>query len=142
MTKARVDTIESEWVYTGPDFARNHPMARRLGAVWLIVLWVAFQLAGAAMGFVDMLGRLFSGQGAVFALLAGLLFLLILNNLLALFGLLTRNTVAWYPVWVSLFSGIVLSGPLMIYWASGTRPNLLYRHRFGRLIWPEKQMPT
>ncbi len=142
MSRAEQGIIESEWVYTGPAFARSHPIAQHLGAVWLVVLWVALQLVGASNMLVEMIGRTLDGQGFWTALLVLLLFILIMNNFLALWGLMTRNTVAWYPVWVSLICGVLLVSPLMIYWASGQRPNLIYRHRFGRLVWPAQDAPS
>ncbi|MBA4491374.1 hypothetical protein [Paracoccus sp. S1E-3] len=136
MTRLPADTIEAEWVYTGPDFARAHPLARRLGAVWLIVLWVGLQLVVACFSLVDLVGRLIGAFSVIYVFAAIFLLLLILNDLLALFGLVTRNTVAWYPVWVSLICGALFTIPLMFYWADGLRPNLIYRHRFGRLVHP------
>lgn len=134
--------IESEWVYTGPAFARSHPIAQHLGAVWLVVAWVALQFVIVVAGAVEALSHLSAGHGLAFGLLALLLFVLALNNLLALFGLVTRNTVAWYPVWLSLICGVLLTIPLMFYWGGGLRPNLIYRHRFGRLVWPATTSPT
>jgi len=140
MSRAEQGIIESEWVYTGPAFARSHPIAQHLGAVWLVVLWVALQLVSAGFALVGFARRMFDGQGFWTALLVLLLFILILNNFLVLWGLMTRNTVAWYPVWVSLIC--CLAVPLMIYWASGQRPNLIYRHRFGRLVWSQHGAPS
>ncbi len=141
MTRQPTEIIESEWVYTGPAFARSHPMSRRLGLIWLVVAWVALQLVSAVKVLFDLTGRLLDGGGVLMWLLAAFLVVLILNDLLALFGLLTRNTVAWYPTWVSLICGAVFTFPLMIYWATGQRPNLIYRHRFGRLIFPASAVP-
>lgn len=136
MNRTGRDIIEDEWVYTGPGFALSHPLAQRLGAVWLVVTWLILQAACAALLLADVV---LNGTGGMLILpLMLFLALLILNSGCAALLLIGRHPLAWYPVWLSLVLGFPLTLPLVMYWADGARPNLIYRHRFGRLVWPKE----
>lgn len=132
---------EWEWVYTGPDFARAHPLHKILGGHVLVA------------GFVCVVGYLrfglgwavlFGPAGGVWAkgwlgavavgLLVVLLIVLTLMCILTVVLLLRRSTGAWHLTWLFLVLGLPWSIPLMFYWAEGRRPNLIYRHRFERLV--------
>lgn len=121
--------IESEWVDTGAEFALSHPVAQHLGAVWLVVAWVAIHAVLACWQMVEMFRY---GGNALFVV--PLLVLLVLNDIVALLTLIARHPLASRSVWICLIMTFPLSIPLMFYWADGVRPNLIYRHRFGRLV--------
>ena len=127
----RNDIIESEWVYTGAGFALSHPVAQHLGAVWLVVLWVALHAGLCVLGLLsaDLLG----------GLQLSLLVFLLLSDIFAILTLIGRHPLARYPVWICLIFSFPFSLPLVMYWADGLRPNLIYRHRFSRLVFPESE---
>lgn len=132
------EVLGEKWVYTGAAFALNHPLSQRLGAVWFVVAWLAM-LAVVWVTAVFMLpwDRLnpvtFTDY---FMLSAGLLmgFLLFLNDLLGILALIGRHPIARWCVWLSLITSFPLSIPLMFYWADGVKPNLIYAHRFEKLV--------
>lgn len=132
--EVRGGIIESEWVYTGAAFALNHPISQHLGAVWLVVIWVALH---AGLGVLGVINLTMAGLGPFTMLFALLLVLLVLNDLFAILTLIGRHPLAWYPVWLCLICTFPLSLPLIMYWSDGARPNLIYRHRFGRLVFPD-----
>ncbi|MBK4215834.1 hypothetical protein JJJ17_07850 [Paracoccus caeni] len=125
------DIVGWEWVRTGPNFALGHPRSRSFGAIWFIIGFVALQGLVAIIGLV----ALFSAVPDIWVLLRMVLFVLLLvNNIIGLVALIGRHPLAWTTVWISLAMGFPLTLPLVMYWADGTRPNLIYRHRFERLI--------
>ena len=115
---------ESEWVWTGPEFARSHPLAQRLGWIWGIVGIVAAHAVGLAVALwqVDMPGW----QTILAAVMLAL-------SSFTLFALVRRHPAAWPLVWLHLISLVPFSAPLMLFWADSPRVNLIYRHRFERL---------
>ena len=134
--KDRQDIIESEWVYTGAGFALGHPVAQHLGAIWFIVVWSALQMGAALLVAYE----LFAFGSGFFSLLGGVLLMgLAINNVFAIPMLIGRHPWADIPVWISLILGFPLTLPLVMYWADGARPNLIYRHRFGRLAMPKSE---
>lgn len=127
--------IETEWVPTGAGFALGHPLAQHLGAIWLVVAWLTLQTVAAVLWLADIV---LNGRSTVLIMVWVLfLILLILNNGFAALTVIGRHPLAWHPVWISLILGVPLTLPLVMYWADGLRPNLIYRHRFGRLVRPE-----
>ncbi|MBM7067775.1 hypothetical protein [Actibacterium sp. 188UL27-1] len=116
-------TIGWEWVYVGPEFARSHPAAARFGAVWLVIAWVALLAAGYTLAAVaDDFWR-FGWTWWIAAMFAELTFV----------ALLLRWPVAYGMTLILLGVSLPFSFPLLIYWADGVRPNLVYRWRFERL---------
>lgn len=128
--------LEAEWVYTGANFALSHPLSQRLGAVWFVIGWLVLHLGLCVWSIVglqqtpDVAGHLFGTLG----LLLVLLVLLALIDMIGLAGLLGRHPVAWLPVWIILILTFPASLPLVIYWADGVKPNLIYAHRFEKLV--------
>ena len=114
---------EWEWVHVGRDFALTHPLGHVGGAMWFVLV---FALAHAGL----------AAYQALFV--SPWTWLFFVFDLLVVAALLKRWRVAWPLVWVQLLSSIPLSLPLIVYWADGTRPNLIYRHRFERLV-PEME---
>lgn len=116
---------EWEWVYVGRDAALSHPLAAHLGGARIVamgslaqaIIWVGSALAFATLWWHWALL-------AFGAALVGLTLTLVW----------TRHPAAWGLVWFHLVLGMPLSFPLMFYWADGVRPNLIYRHRFERLV--------
>ena len=129
------DVIENEWVDTGAEFALNHPLAQSLGAIWLIVAWLALHAALACWQMVEMFR-----YGGYALLVVPLLVLLVLNDIVAVLAVIGRHPLASRCVWICLLVTFPISIPLRVYWAEGVRPNLIYRHRFGRLVreWQEQ----
>lgn len=121
------DMVEWEWVHTGRAFARSHPKGRFGGGLYLVGLFV----------FCHGLGNLY------FVVMGGniLLFIIIILDFLSLLALLRRWPAAWILVWGILIMSFPVSLPLMIYWADGMRPNLIYRLRFERLVRPKPESP-
>ena len=134
--KDRQDIIESEWVYTGAGFALSHPVAQHLGAIWFIVVWSALQMGAALLVAYEV----FAFGSGFFSFLGGVLLMgLAISNVLAILTLIGHHPWADIPVWISLILGFPLTLPLVMYWADGARPNLIYRHRFGRLAMPKSE---
>ncbi|MDO5621986.1 MAG: hypothetical protein Q4G24_11000 [Paracoccus sp. (in: a-proteobacteria)] len=125
--------IERQWVPTGADFALSHPLAQRLGSLWLLVGWCALVGLACLMASIWLIGfsDLPAGWLMAVVMLNGLLFLM---ALFAIVFLILRRPQAIVPVWIVLILTLPFSVPLMAYWANGTRPNLVYRHRFARLV--------
>ena len=128
--------LVEKWVYTGADFALSHPISQRLGAIWFVVIWMVLHLALCLVGVAWVFGM--SGPLESYLWLRGLLLvlfvLLTLNDALGLLGLVGRHPIARPCVWLSLILGFPLSLPLVVYWADGVRPNLIYAHRFETLV--------
>lgn len=126
-----------EWVQTGPDFALGHPLAQRFGAIWFVIAFIALHAVALVASAIWQI--LTAGPGWIAILWTILMLILICNDILALAGLLGRHPIAWPTVWIALILSFPLSLPLVVYWADGTRPNLIYRHRFERLVWPDRK---
>lgn len=129
-------TIEWEWVHVGRGFAVAHPLSARLGAVWWVVAWIAAQPALLGHVLVTVAGGAVHGVSAATGIATLLVGLQAVLSVLTLIALVLRAPVAWGLVWLNLFLTLPLSVPLMVYWADGVRPNLIYRHRFERLRRP------
>jgi hypothetical protein len=119
---------EWEWVYTGADFARSHPLSQRLGGVRVVAAFIVMHWAGLVA--LDVARGAGPESWAALALYSVLVAVVLL-------ALVRRHPAAWPLVWFPLALGFPLSLPLIVYWADGTRPNLIYRHRFERLV-PER----
>ncbi|MDO5604105.1 MAG: hypothetical protein Q4G25_02980 [Paracoccus sp. (in: a-proteobacteria)] len=139
--------IERQWVPTGAGFALSHPLAQTLGPVWLLVGWCG--LAGlAALGWnlwiLLHLGQIWQ-SGAMFFTVAliglALNLTLFLAAALAVPFLVLRRPQAVVPVWIALILTLPFSIPMMMWWADGVRPNLIYRHRFARLVEVDYAVP-
>ena len=113
--------LEWEWVHTGRAFALDHPMGRVRGWMLAVVAFVAAHLA------LCIYAGLFANT---------LVLPVALIDLVALIALLKRAPVAWPLVWVPIVLSFPVSLPILFYWVEGTRPNLIYRHRFERLVRP------
>ena len=124
--RRRGKTIEWEWVHTGRAFARTHPLGTSRGGLWLVLAFVALHGMAAAYAGLHVSAVLY-----VFCLL----------DAVALMLLWRRHLAAWPLTWIVLVQSFPVSLPLMIYWADGTRPNLVYRHRFERLVRPQEPLP-
>ena len=144
------EIIESQWVYVDPTFALTHPSTQSLGAIWFVIGWIALHLT-LALWFLVEIAALWLGVMDRGFLLAGpvdgglwlLVFVTLMAafavvDILALIGLLGRHPLARIPVWITLVLTFPLSLPLVVYWADGVKPNLLYAHRFERMVDPEK----
>ncbi len=116
---------EWAWVRTGAEFAVNHPMARLRGGLLLIVGYVIAQ-----WGFVLVNAILSEGYWLTWAVF-GVFSILSVTTIYAL-GAFRPG--ARQLVWLHLFLGFPISLPLMVYWADGVRPNLIYARRFERLV--------
>ncbi len=116
-------TREWEWVYTGRAFALSHPLSSIPVGVWLTLAFLVLVFAwDAYVTFSD---------GADHIPLA--LHALVLAAAAA--TILRRHPAAYPLVFVMLIVfGLPLSIPFIVYWADGVRPNLIYRHRFERLL--------
>ncbi len=123
-------TRESEWVHTGREFARSHPLGRFGGGVWFVWGFAALHMVLVLWELWALLAQGHPVQALPFC------FLLLLD--LAVLTLLPlRAPIASSMVWVVLVLSFPFSLPLLFYWADGQRPNLIYRHRFARPV-PEK----
>jgi len=112
-------TIEWEWVHTGPEFARSHPLGRLRGGMFLVIAYVILHLVlVVALAILE--------DRAYFALVG--------FDILTLGALLAKKTVAYPLVWILAIFSLPASIFLVWYWADGVRPNLIYRHRFERLV--------
>ncbi len=121
---------EWEWVYTGREFALGHPMSRLGVSIYLTAGFVLLQWGlGARAVYLMPESALSWTVFAIFTLLTPL----------TLVSLFKRSPAAWVLVWIHLICSFPLSLPLVFYWADGVRPNLIYRHRFERLV-PLKTM--
>ncbi len=120
---------EWEWVYVGRSFARAHDLHRLSPMIWLVGLGVSacMTLIWMRLYFAPASPHLLVWVGAIgfYAL--------------TLMALLRLWPVAYPMVSFALVPAIPFSLPLMVYWADGVRPNLIYRHRFERLIPKETQ---
>ncbi|MDO5643023.1 MAG: hypothetical protein Q4G26_11665 [Paracoccus sp. (in: a-proteobacteria)] len=126
--------ITEQWVPVDPGFARAHPLGRHLGGVWLVVIWVglhAFGVIWALVGHVLVQSSWAVGLHLLFGIL--LVLLLVIDGF-ALLALLARHPLARVLVWVVLILSFPLSIPLIFYWADGVKPNLIYAHRFERMV--------
>ncbi len=121
---------EWEWVYTGRDFALSHPLARRLGGIIWVVAFIIGQWMFALYTLVQIGAPVW--PWLVFAFYS-------LLPLLTVIALFRRHPIAWPLVWWGLLMGLPFSLPLIVYWADGVRPNLIYRHRFERLVTPGEE---
>lgn len=116
--------VEWEWVHVGRDFAQTHPLGQLRGWMLAVIAFVA--LHAAFMAYVAVF------TGTPFA------FIVTVIDGLAIATMLRKSPLAWPLVWISLIAAFPFSLPLMFYWADGVRPNLIYRHRFERLVPPQK----
>jgi hypothetical protein len=112
---------EWEWVYTGRQFIWQHPGYRISGGIALTGLVLI--LSVAVWWFIALqTGHPSSWPWALTAL-----------NAFTLLAMVMRWPFAYPLVFICLLPLFPLSAPIMVYWADGTRPNLIYRHRFERL---------
>ncbi|MFD1880937.1 hypothetical protein [Paracoccus pacificus] len=126
--------IEEEWVDTGPEFALSHPLSQSLGGIWWIIAWCVLTVLASAyfLAIIVLDILLFGNLNWLSLLLLPLNLLTLIVGLAAIPCLFLRNPMASALVWIVLV--LTLMVPLMFYWNSGTRPNLIYRHRFSRLM--------
>ncbi|PIE18368.1 MAG: hypothetical protein CSA65_05535 [Proteobacteria bacterium] len=122
----RRQIIDWEWVYTGAEFARRHAPQRLPVGVWLTLVCLF-----AAALLMALSGRPLGLRIVTCAVL-----------LAPVLPMLKRHPAA-YPLMLlalgtALFLGPVLVLPMLVplafYWADGVWPNLIYRHRFERLV--------
>ena len=113
-------TREWVFVYTGRAFARQHAKFALSRGIWLTTLVVA--LIPFAWWHV-------AGDRPVSHLVWGGWF-----YWLMILALLMRWPFAYPLRFMCLATGLPFTAPLMVYWADGERPNLIYRHRYERLI--------
>lgn len=131
---------EWEWVNTGANFAQNHPLYDRFGAVSLVIAFVlifgGWQIWNvAAIWFVSASVWTSGLFGVILMVLFTVLIIaLAVCWVLVLLLLIARHPLAWHLTWIPLVLGLPWSLPLIWYWADGVRPNLIYRHRFERLV--------
>ncbi|SFJ29319.1 hypothetical protein [Jannaschia pohangensis] len=110
---------EWQWVYVGRDAARAHPaFALSIGPV----LTCAALLAIIAV---------WTWGGVIF-------WPLVAFEALTVLAILCKWPVAYPMTFAALVPAFPVTAPLMMYWADGVRPNLIYRHRFERLVPPEE----
>ncbi|MEL7258094.1 MAG: hypothetical protein AAFN80_09665 [Pseudomonadota bacterium] len=116
---------EWEWVQIGAEFAVNHPLAQLRGGLLVIIGYVVAQWA-----FVLVNAILSDGYWLTW-------------TIFAVFSVLSATTIyalgAFRPgarqlVWLHLVLWFPISLPLIVYWADGVRPNLIYARRFERLV--------
>lgn len=119
---------EWEWVYVGRSFARAHDLHRVSPMIWLMALGVSACMAAIWLQFylapTPTHPALWLAIAAVYSL--------------TLLALLRLWPVAYPLVFLALAPGFPLTLPFIFYWADGVRPNLIYRHRFERLIPKER----
>ena len=120
---------EAEWVFTGSDYVAGHPLNRLSFGLWATVGILGLCALSVVAGVV--LQPYVWAQAAL-----GLVFVL------PIWPILARQPVA-YPLVIGTFVAACLSqslaliailAPVLIYWLDGVRPNLIYRHRFERLV--------
>ena len=132
--------LEWEWVYTGARFAQSHPLYERLGPVLLVIGAVmaisAIRLSGFWQLWVGLMHMWGEGWPSLvlMAIFTALLILFTSLAILTVLLLFARHPLAWYFTWFPLVLGLPWSVPIIWYWAAGRRPNLVYRHRFERLV--------
>ncbi|WBU53825.1 hypothetical protein [Paracoccus sp. SCSIO 75233] len=130
--------IGEKWVYTGVAFALNHPLSQRLGAVWFVVAWLALSAVAVIVGVVMVPWDDLNPEGFTdYAMLSGFILLavlLFLNDLLGILALIGRHPIARGCVWLNLVTTLPFSLPLILYWADGVKPNLIYAHRFEKYV--------
>lgn len=145
---ARRGLREWEWVYTGPEFARSHRLYRRGPGVWLSALvllaaggalllvpepgWYDYLLHGF---FLFVLIPLLALHPAAYPLMLISIALLVLAPISAV----VPDVLPYPAPGVALVFHFLLV-PLAFYWADGVGPNLIYRHRFERLV-PQQEEP-
>lgn len=131
---ARYDTLraagrgirEWQWVYVGPEVAQGlMPYARPNWPIHLTSGLIMAQVVSAVASVV----LLDASVWVTAALLCGAAF-----GLLTVWALWSRSPAAYPMVMVALVFALPVSIPLVWYWADGRRPNLIYRHRFERLV--------
>ncbi len=114
-----------EWVQTGAEFALNPPLATLRGGLLLIIGYVVAQWV-----FVLVNAILSEGYWLTW-------------TIFVVFSVLSVTTIyalgAFRPgarqlVWLHLVLWFPISLPLIVYWADGVRPNLIYARRFERLV--------
>lgn len=121
--------IEWEWVYTGRNFAREHPLGQVSFGIYLTF---GFLLLSPVVPIyftgLEQIGALAWGIVASYAALLSVTFLLALK----------RHPLT-YPLTIFMLAlEFPLTVPFIMYWVDGVRPNLVYRHRFERLVLPKK----
>lgn len=145
---ARLGVREWEWVYTGPEFASNHRLFRRGLGIWFSVLvlllagsalllvpkpsWYDYLLHGFFLFVVIPLVRLHPSAYPLMLIAIGLM-------LLAPVSIVVPDALSYPVLPLGLVFQLMLV-PLAFYWADGVRPNLIYRHRFERLV-PQNEEP-
>ncbi|WP_224814026.1 hypothetical protein [Hasllibacter sp. MH4015] len=120
---------ECEWVFTGADYVAGHPLNRLSFGLWASA--AAFALATALVIFDLALGLAAPWEWALAAVFA-----------LPIWPILARQPVAYPMVFGAGLAAVVTLSPVLMalmlpvcfYWADGVRPNLIYRHRFERLL--------
>ena len=114
------DTVEWEWVHVGREFARIHPAGRMNVGIFAVMFYVTLH------GVISLYGGIRLGETLPFlmAVVCGA----------AVLAMWKKSLLAWPLVWTSLVTSFPFSLPAMWYWADGVRPNLIYRHRFERLV--------
>ncbi len=120
---------EWEWVFTGPDYVKDHPLNRLSFGLWTsataLGLASALVLYDVAMGF----GHWWDLPLAL--ILAAPIWPILARRVEAfpmVFGAGLAAIVSMYAVLIA----IVL--PVCVYWVGGLRPNLIYRYRFERML--------
>ncbi len=116
---------EWQWVYVGRAAALAHPLARPSLGLWVSKLFVMFQATLAVLSLI-LLDMHWGWQVWLASVVA-----LDIGTLLAL-GL--GAPIAYPLMFAVLALAFTFSTPLLVYWADGVRPNLIYRHRFERLM--------
>jgi len=122
-------TIEWEWIYVGRETAHAHPLGRVSFGVFCVAAFLVLCWGWHVLYFL--------GQSYYPYLWIGLSVETVLL-LLMLRLILVRHPAAYPLVFVLLGLNFPISLPFLFYWADGVRPNLIYRHRFERLVPPDK----
>lgn len=117
---------EWQWVYVGPEVARGlMPYARPGWPIHLTSGLILAQCVSAISSVVLLGGPVWFNA----LLLGGAGF-----GFLTVWALWCRSPAAYPMVMAALVFALPFSIPLIVYWAEGRRPNLIYRHRFERLV--------
>ncbi len=122
---------EWEWVFTGAGYVEGHPLNRLSPGLWLSI--GALCLAAILVIIDLMLGLAQLWEAALVAVF-----------LLPIWPIFARQPVAYPMVFGAVIAAFVVQAPILmalmipvlVYWADGVRPNLIYRHRFERLLPP------
>lgn len=115
-------TIEAEWISVPRDFVQTHPGYRLSFGIYFTALAV---IAGAVFPvWLVPLGNVVFWPAVIYVAVT-LVFMAL------------KGAVASPLVYIGLLPGLPFTLPFMFYWADGVRPNLIYRHRFGRLCTEE-----